>query len=170
MQTPLWVPLVVAAIGVLGTLSAGIAGVLITQRRSDRREEAAWARQREREREVWEREDRQRTFDHRRMAYEQFYEAVQTYANAVQGYRKGLIERVPDDVHNAAFELLQRLHIYAFPEVSKLSVVAYLSADTWEHMPGSDAETARRGERYRKAESELLDAMRSDLGIPNRWD
>ena len=46
--TPLGCRLAVAAFGVLGTLAGGIAGVLITQRRADEREAAAWGRQRER--------------------------------------------------------------------------------------------------------------------------
>ncbi|MDQ2790066.1 MAG: hypothetical protein M3Y73_10250 [Actinomycetota bacterium] len=40
--TPLWVPLLVAVLGLLGTGGGALAGVLITQRRSDRRETAAW--------------------------------------------------------------------------------------------------------------------------------
>lgn len=50
-STPLWVPLVVPGIGVAGTLTAGIAGGLIAQRSSDRREASAWSREREREHE-----------------------------------------------------------------------------------------------------------------------
>jgi hypothetical protein len=60
--TPLWVPLVVAVIGLVAT----IVGVIITQRRSDRREKIAWERERERERERWAREDAARTFELRR--------------------------------------------------------------------------------------------------------
>ena len=67
--TPLWVPLVVAAIGLLGTFSGTIAGVLITQRRSDRREGLTWERERQRERDLWAREDALRTFEQRRDAY-----------------------------------------------------------------------------------------------------
>lgn len=52
-STPLWVPLVVAALAVLGTLG----GVYVTQRRSDRREAIAWIREPQRERERWARED-----------------------------------------------------------------------------------------------------------------
>jgi hypothetical protein len=42
--TPLWVPLLVAGLGLLGTIIGTVSGVLITQRRSDRRELAAWER------------------------------------------------------------------------------------------------------------------------------
>jgi len=50
------VPLVVAVLGVLGTIVAGVTGVVITQRWSDRREVRTAERDREREQERWERE------------------------------------------------------------------------------------------------------------------
>jgi hypothetical protein len=78
--TPIWVPLVVAGIAVLGTLSGGITGALITQRQADRREDKAWTRERQREREHWAREDEARTFEHRRETYVDFYESVKGLA------------------------------------------------------------------------------------------
>ena len=64
-QLTLWVPLVVAAIGLLGTSVGTIAGVLVTQRRADRREGLARKREQQRERERWAREDALRTFEQR---------------------------------------------------------------------------------------------------------
>ncbi|MBM4722856.1 hypothetical protein GS439_09075 [Rhodococcus hoagii] len=58
--TPLWVPLVVAGLGLIGTVVGAISGVLITQRRSDKREDASWEREWDRERAGWEREDEAR--------------------------------------------------------------------------------------------------------------
>jgi hypothetical protein len=80
--TPLWVPLVVAGIGVAGTLAAGIAGGLMTRRWADKREDKAWVRERagERERERWAREDETRTFEHRREVFEDFYGALRALA------------------------------------------------------------------------------------------
>jgi hypothetical protein len=63
---PFVVPLIVAILGLIATIVGTISGVIITQRRSDRRETVAWERQRERERELWAREDAARTFDLRR--------------------------------------------------------------------------------------------------------
>ena len=74
--TPLWVPLVVAGLGLLGTAVAGLGGVWITQRRADKRETVAWDRQQERERAQWAREDAARTFEFRRSAYADFYQAA----------------------------------------------------------------------------------------------
>lgn len=64
--TPLWVPLFVAGLGLLGTIVGALGGVVITQRRSDEREQAAWDREMQRER--WSREDEARTFEQRREA------------------------------------------------------------------------------------------------------
>jgi hypothetical protein len=75
--TPIWVPLAVAVLGLLATAGGAIAGVLITQRRSDRREDMAWSRERERKRERWARDDAARKFELRRSAYVEFYEAAQ---------------------------------------------------------------------------------------------
>jgi hypothetical protein len=68
--------LVVAGIGLLGTVVGTIAGVLIAQRRSDRRELATWQRERIRQRELWQREDALRNFEHRREAYVSFYQSL----------------------------------------------------------------------------------------------
>ena len=65
MGMPPWVLLTVAAIGFLGSIFGALAafgGVMLTQRRSDRRDAAAWAREREREHAHWAREDAARTF------------------------------------------------------------------------------------------------------------
>jgi hypothetical protein len=67
--------LVVAVIGVVGTVVGTISGVLITQLLSDRREKAAWDRETEREQARWAREDEARTFEYRRAAYVDFYQA-----------------------------------------------------------------------------------------------
>src|ERR1017187_4839024 len=91
--TPLWVPIAVAGVGVLGTIIAGIAGVLITQRRSDRRDDKTWARERERERERWERDDQARTFEHRRESYADFYESLKDMARTAYDHGFGFSDR-----------------------------------------------------------------------------
>jgi hypothetical protein len=52
-NSDVWLPLLIALLGLVGTIT----GVEITQRRSDRREDAWWIRERERERERQIRED-----------------------------------------------------------------------------------------------------------------
>jgi hypothetical protein len=73
----------VAGFGVLGTLVGSLGGVLITQRRSDKRDEKAWQREREREGDRWRREDQVRTFENRRSAYQELYEQLHLDTRAV---------------------------------------------------------------------------------------
>lgn len=82
-------PLVVAVIGVLGTSIGTIAGVFITQRRSDRREALAWNRERERERDRWAREDALRNFEQRREAYIGFYKTLREMARMAHDHAMG---------------------------------------------------------------------------------
>jgi hypothetical protein len=74
--TPLQVPLVVAGLGLIGTAFGALGGAWLTQRRADRREELNWNRDLEREQARWAREDTARTFEYRRKAYVNFYQAA----------------------------------------------------------------------------------------------
>jgi hypothetical protein len=124
-STLLWVPLVVAGIGLLGTIVGTISGVLITQRRSDRREATARERERVRERELWAREDTVRNFEARRDAYVSFYEALRKMARTAYEHGMGLSEvaaedqehELPFEWNQAAFRKLEHCRIYASPEV-----------------------------------------------------
>ncbi|MFG2079525.1 hypothetical protein ACGFI5_04090 [Micromonospora tulbaghiae] len=171
-MTPLWVPLAVAVIGVLGTLSGGIAGVLITQRRSDRREDKTWERERARERERWSREDEARTFDHRRESYVDFYDSLKTMARLAYDKGYGFLEEpeLPDDWHMPAFERLNRLKIYAAPPVAAAAAAAYNAAWQWGHYcKHDDPDDPKFHEwqvAYDHAEIDLLMRIRGDLAIP----
>jgi hypothetical protein len=108
-STLLWVPLVVAGIGLLGTIVGTISGVLITQRRSDRREATAWERERVRERELWAREDTVRNFEARRDAYVSFYEALRKMARTAYDHGMGLSEVAAEDQeHNCRSSGIRR--------------------------------------------------------------
>jgi hypothetical protein len=89
-STPLWLPLAVAGIGLLGTIVGTITGVLIAQRRSDRREREAWQRERDRERQLWAREDALRNFEQRRDTYVSFYETLRQAVLKVYDHGMGL--------------------------------------------------------------------------------
>ena len=81
--TPLWVPLVIAALGLAASIIGSIGGVIMTQRRADRREELQWQRDREREQDDRAREDALRTFEQRRACYVDFEEALRGAAQAI---------------------------------------------------------------------------------------
>jgi hypothetical protein len=133
--TPLWVPLVVAGLGVLGTIIGTIAGVVITQKRSDRREERNWNREREREREQWAREDALRTFEERRNSYLEFYDSLQKMARQTWLYGRGLAEKSAFEWKPPSLDSLHRLRLYASPEVAEAAAVAHdacMVVDAWQ--------------------------------------
>jgi hypothetical protein len=169
-DTPLWVPLVVAGIGVLGTILGTLGGVLIAQRRSDRREDLAWTRQQEREREQWEREDQARTFEHRREAYADFIESLRQMAVRVYDHGMGLS---PDQEFGEwqlpTFRRLQHLRLYATPSVPDAANEAYTAAWWWGHGKYNDADDQyhEAQELYDSAEDVLMMLVRADLSIPD---
>ena len=163
----------VAALGLTGTVLGTIGGVLITQRRSDRREALAWDRQREREREAWAREDAARTFEHRRQSYSDFYESLRAMALRAYNHGMGLsdddAEELPEGWQSPAFQRLQQLEMYATLSVSVKASVAYSAVWRWGHTTkrGQDDDDFYAGqEAADETEEVLLAAIRTDLAIP----
>jgi len=87
MTTPLWVPLVVAALGIVST----VVGIVVTPIMANRRQRASWQRDTDREQQRWQREDQARTFEHRHTAYVEFYEALR--AMMLRVYDHGMVCR-----------------------------------------------------------------------------
>lgn len=170
--TPLWVPLVVAGIGVAGTLAAGVAGGLITQRWANEREDTAWVRERQREQEHWAREDETRTFEHRRQVLEDFYEAVKALARRAydHGYGFDGTPELPFDWHADAAAKLTRLGLYADRRVYAAASEAYGAAWAWgQHTKYNDPDDAKfyeRQARFDAAEYSLLVLIRQALSVP----
>jgi hypothetical protein len=73
---------------VAGTIVGTLAGVVITQRHADQREDIAWRREQAR----WQREDAARTFDYRREAYADFYESLREMSRCAYNHGMGLAE------------------------------------------------------------------------------
>jgi hypothetical protein len=169
--TPLWVPLVVAALGLVGTIAGTIVGVLITQRRADLRESTTRNRERERERERWAREDAVRTFDHRRDAYTDVYESLGDMAREARDHGLGLrADQELSEWERPTFKKLERLRVYATPAVADAASVACTTAWRWGHETTYgqlDEIYYRRRDEYNKAEVVLLAAIRRDLAIPD---
>jgi hypothetical protein len=166
------VPLIVAGIGVAGTLTAGIAGGLITQRWADRREARAWAREREHEHERWAREDEARTFEHRRQAYADFYEAVKALAKTAYSHGYGFTEpELPEGWQSDAFTRLSRLEFYAGRPVAAAASAAYDAAWSWEQFgkydDPEDPDFHERQQKCDDAELEMLTLIRRSLSIPD---
>jgi hypothetical protein len=87
---PTWEVLVVALIGVVGTLGAAVFSQVWSSGREDRRwrqeqqaDDRRWQRERQRQREQWQRDDAIRTTQHREEAYAQFALAVAKWGSVL---------------------------------------------------------------------------------------
>ncbi|MEE3852781.1 hypothetical protein VZC37_20750 [Gordonia sp. LSe1-13] len=167
-MTPVWVPLVVAALGFVST----VAGIVVTQMLAHRRESASWARETQREQERWEREDQRLTFEQRRIVYVDFYEALRRMT--LLAYNHGMdlgdstAAELPWDWQTEAAEACRRLEVYASPEVSAAALEAYKNAWSWGHgtLRGrDDSQFYAAQELVDQAQIDLLQAIRADLHV-----
>jgi hypothetical protein len=174
-------PLIVAAFGIAGTLG----GVWLTQRRADRREDLNWTRELERERERWAREDAARTFEDRRTAYLDFYNAMMDAGEGIALFM--VASALPDDHPDWEVELPplsveqadERLHIlkiYASRRVSDLAdkartayrnlVMAIREIETGGSVYDSRS-FGQHVDEWNATVDELRAAIRKDLGVPS---
>lgn len=173
-MTPLWVPLVVAALGFISTVT----GVVVTQVLATRRERASWDRDLQREQVRWTREDQRLTFEQRRTAYVEFYESLQRMTLRVYDHGLGCSDedpKLPEGWQTEAAEACRRLEVYASPEVSGAAMDAYGATWRWGHAArhGEDDETFYDNQEVADQEQiKLLQAIRADLhvtGTPDRY-
>jgi hypothetical protein len=118
--TPIWVPLVVALLG--------LGGILLTQRRADRREDARWQREREREQALWAREDAARSYEQRREAYVAFIKEFQRLWHELTSVAitRGLADFDPSfDYLDSLYERLVQIQIFGTDEAANLAYAAY---------------------------------------------
>jgi hypothetical protein len=170
------VPLAVAGVGVVGTAAGTVAGVLITQRRSDAREAVTWTRQREREADGWAREDAARTFEHRRTAYEEFYKSLRAMSLRAYNHGMGLGPEpesedegeLPEGWQLPTYELLQHVRLYGTATTYRASSEAYSAVWWWGYKTryGHDNGQFYDGhERADETETVLTEAIRADLAV-----
>lgn len=147
------VPLIVGLLGGLGS-------ALVTQLLANRREDARWRREREREQALWAREDAARSYDHRRNAYLDFIKEVLRQRKAIaaaQEDRDGSDFDPPGDYLARAYERLVQIQIFGSQEAAKLAelVIQLL----YEGTTPNDAQDMLEV---------LYDEIRRDLSIPGR--
>lgn len=175
-QIPLWVPLAVAALGLVGTVAGALGGVLITQRRSDRREALAW----DREREHWEREDRLRTFEHRRDAYVAYYAACDAagrrFSRIGAGTEAAPVGRLTPELDQTVYPRLQEVRLYGTPQVRTVAERLWTLLFAWSGRvkPHDSGSMERKDLDYVKAfvrtEIDLIRKIRMDLGVTDESD
>ncbi|MFD7340906.1 hypothetical protein ACFV98_33690 [Streptomyces violascens] len=145
---------------------------MITQRWSDSREAVAWERERQRERERWAREDEARTFEQRRQAYVEFYEALKAMARTAYDHCFGFTDetQLAEGWQSETFAKLAQLQFYADRPVSHAASEAYGAAWSWGHYGVHDAPDdpafGDLNEAFDQAEHEMLSLMRRSLSIP----
>ncbi|MEU6997211.1 hypothetical protein [Nonomuraea sp. NPDC046570] len=148
--------------GVIGGVLA-LLGVLVTQRRADRRELKQWERERERERQVWAREDVARSYDHRREAYIEFMQEWERHFNMVYNARYSDSGYNPEPDHDWMDSLQERyvaVQLFGTEPARKKALEAMLSLD----------KVARLDEEFLSARTVLEEfgsQARSDLKIPD---
>jgi hypothetical protein len=176
--TPIWVPILVAGLGLVGTALGAIGGVLITQRRADKRENLAFKRDEERERRHWEREDTAKTFELRRDAYVDFYRAavadrLETRSYLIDVQVGGQPGREPLKARSLQDEL-DLVKIYGSPTVIAFAQAA--QAACWSYRRDAELNEQKvttdndiEGQDHASDGSlrYLLAAIRQELGVPN---
>lgn len=167
MGSSSWVSIVLAGIAVLGSVGGTVAGVVITQRRSDRRDELQWARTRAIERERWAREDALRTFQQRQSCYMEFEDKLRLAALDV--YRAGFhpASKLDDDWKTSVYQSLLRLQVFATPEASRSANNAYAALCQWGDQDGIEQinDFHECEHAYDKKHAEYLRVIRKDLAI-----
>jgi hypothetical protein len=169
-MTPNWVLLVVAAIGLAGTVGGALGGVLITGRMTEQRERAAW-----------ERERKKLNYERRADLYIRLADAIDVVAFDVSF--ASLTVAWPDDQKRdtRARSFINTLaeHSLALMKFDR-EIALFASASVREHLkevssaarafgveverdPSQDPVQARN--KVRAAVDELHAAMRQDLGI-----
>jgi hypothetical protein len=173
----MWQSLLIAAVGAGGAIVGAVTGSVLTQRQTRQRDDITWERERKREHERWAREDADRTFEHRRDSYVDFYESLRDMTFLIYNFGIGHSEKpaddrdtLPPDFQLRTYRKLQHLRLYATPEVIAAADDAYNAAWRWGDQAkyGQDEEEFYEDQfSFDQAEQELRRAIRADLFIPD---
>jgi hypothetical protein len=150
--TPLWVPLAVAGLAVVGTL----AGVVFTQVWNSRLDERRWSRESERLREAQAREDVNRTYEHRRAAYVDFLQEFERLYQQHAPFDGSAVKRLQG-------ERLVAVQVYGTSEAWRLALNCQ---NAFMFGLVSHPEDASAFEACMDAGAEFLHQVRRDLGVP----
>lgn len=155
-------------------LVSTVVGIVVTQTMANRRERESWRRDTNREQQRWEREDQARTFEHRRVAYVEFFEALRRMQLAAYNHGMGLTawdtREMPEGWHTEAFQRLQQLEFYASQDVSLAANIAYSETWTWGDQTAfgeDDGKFYDTQEYIDDVTNRTLQAIRDDLRIPD---
>lgn len=176
---PLWVPLLVGFLGLLGVLYTQWRSDIREQRARDQarqREQEQWDRQERQQREQWDREDAARSYEQRGETYLRSVTQFDQVWELVAGrfYLPGhWPQPVPED-DRTFVEITEEFHtlrLFASTAVTQMAGDAIRTLRRFDRLP------PHRGEHYEDAENlnaglrqkyDLLqERMRRDLGVPD---
>ena len=154
--TPLWVPLVVAGVAVIGTL----AGVVFTQVWNSRLEERRWARENDRLGEAHDREDLNRTYEHRRAAYVEFQQELDRLLDLLHNNREP--SALDDAIFDELGSRLTPIKVYGTYEADHLALECLTNLQIW----GRNPDRGRLSDDAFSVAVKYLFQIRKDLGVP----
>jgi hypothetical protein len=156
-SSEVWLPLVLALLGIGGTL----ASAQLTQKRADRREAARAELETARETVRHAREDSARLFDHRRAAYLDFLSKIGADLNAWIDRENFGGPPPPEDALVDLWTRLTTVNVYGTPEAARIAEAMYdwLSAE----MFGNKAEDHEGA--YIRLSAAFVKQIRRDLGV-----
>jgi hypothetical protein len=162
--------LVTGGFSILGTLS----GVWLSQRAAAKREAVSWAREVQREKDKWEREDQARTFEQRRTAYVEFYELVEATWTSVNqwiswGEERPDLQLRPDWDHEL-WDKLSAVRIYGSEAVYASALRAFELVEAWHSHSGPSRNDESLDIQAGAAKNRLLAAIRRELGVKSDSD
>ncbi|MEV0153173.1 hypothetical protein AB0H57_05445 [Micromonospora sp. NPDC050686] len=188
--TPAWAVLVVAALGVLGTLAAAVITQILSGRREARQwerqrahEQTRWERERDERREQWEREDHSRWHQERLAAYTELLQRIEDWDMAVlhvlHPVQPGPAALSPDERKSVGEALAAitradtKARFFASEDTIKAAREYFLQAATcYARLDGGGLDDPERLKPMRLAmrklddkKRTLLEQTRRDLGI-----
>lgn len=186
-MTSIWPVLVVAALGVVGTLGAAISTQVLTTRRDARRwqeqrqdEERRWERERKDRLELWRREDELRHLEARKDVYIDFMKALWSWGRLAAVVRSGIEAGAKSDLKKnhgeltdrgvQVVELLAILELAASPDVREparrsCELISSFSLALLS-VPVPKQEILQIHDTYKAMARKTLEAMRADRGLP----
>jgi hypothetical protein len=129
--TSLWVTLAGSCAGAV----VALAGVIISQVLTERRETARWAREQSRQRETWEREDAARTYEQRRDAYLAYANEWHRYHDKINEHfdrrSRGYALDPDEDALNDLYKYLLQVEIFGTDGGRKAAKTAFKELADW---------------------------------------
>jgi hypothetical protein len=160
--TSAWIPLLIAVLGLISTL----AGVIFTQLWNSRLETRRWQREHNRQHEVDSREDKNRTYEHKREAYVDFLRDMERLRRAYTDTDEDDPVKPPHATFDTLWDLWTAVMVYGTPEAQNLVQLCGDAIGTFEGAWRRNNINDSVIDAVMNSWHELLWQVRKDLGVP----